>query len=87
MIFFSLLFYAWGGVSYSIILIASVTLNYAAGIIIEKQSTAQKKLIALQIAVAINLLLLAYCKYANFLVDNLNILRFGCPFILYILIV
>jgi len=74
LVFFSLLFYAWGGVSYSIILILSVTLNYFAGIIIGKQPTDRRKLVALQVSVAINLLMLAYFKFANFLVDNLNII-------------
>ena len=72
LVIFSLLFYAWGGVSYSIILIASVLLNYAGGVIIGKQKADSRKLVALQIFVAVNLLLLAYCKYANFIVDNIN---------------
>jgi alginate O-acetyltransferase complex protein AlgI len=63
---FSLLFYAWGEVQYLGLLLVSIVANYFFGLRIEKS----KSLIAP--AIAFNLVLLGYFKYANFLVENLN---------------
>lgn len=68
----SILFYAWGGVGYTLILLFSIVLNYLFGLRIEQSSKHRKGwLIA---AVILNLSSLAFFKYANFFVDNLNIL-------------
>jgi alginate O-acetyltransferase complex protein AlgI len=67
----SLLFYAWGGVSYTAIMLSSIILNYVAGIGIGKFS---RKKLWLTIAIILNLSSLAFFKYFNFLVDNYNIL-------------
>jgi len=67
----SILFYAWGGVSYTLIIVASIIINYFAGIFIGKYT---KKKLWLTIAVILNLGLLAFFKYFNFLVDNYNLL-------------
>lgn len=65
----SLFFYAWGEFQYVILLLISILVNYAFGIWIEKTS---KKFAVIFAAVAINLILLRYFKYANFLLENLN---------------
>ena len=67
----SILFYAWGGVSYTIIILSSIIINYVAGICIGK--FVRKKL-WLTMAIILNLASLAFFKYFNFLVDNYNIL-------------
>ena len=67
----SLLFYAWGGVSYTLIMICSIVINYVAGRLIG--SSAKKKL-WLVLAIILNLGSLAFFKYFNFLVDNYNVL-------------
>ena len=68
----SLLFYAWGGVSYTLILVGSILLNYLFGILLGKASRHRKAFFAL--AVTLNLSTLVFFKYANFLVDNFNVL-------------
>ena len=68
----SLLFYAWGGVSYTLILLTSIIINFFAGNIIQKTSRYRK--LCFSIAVILNLSSLVFFKYANFLVDNFNIL-------------
>ncbi|MCJ8268607.1 MAG: MBOAT family protein, partial [Psychrosphaera sp.] len=66
----SLCFYAWWNPYYLGILVASVTFNYAFGIaLINKASK-----LVLTCAVAANLACLGYFKYANFFIDNINLL-------------
>lgn len=71
LVIFSLVFYAWGGVSYTLILLGSVVVNYLSGLLIHKANN-KWKYAALSLAVIINLVLLGCFKYANFVVDNLN---------------
>ncbi|MCB9232541.1 MAG: MBOAT family protein [Bacteroidia bacterium] len=67
---FSLLFYAWGGVSFSLILIGSIGMNYGFGRWIEAKAgtPASKKILA--VAITLNLILLGIFKYTNFFVAN-----------------
>ena len=76
---FSLLFYAWGEVFYLGVMLTSIVANYITGLLIYKsflKDPDQKRLskIYLTIGVIINLVLLVSFKYANFLVDNVNVL-------------
>lgn len=64
----SLVFYSWGELQHLWLLLLSITLNYFFGLQLEKKS----KGLVIFFAVASNLLLLGYFKYANFLVENLN---------------
>jgi alginate O-acetyltransferase complex protein AlgI len=66
----SLLFYAWGGVSYSIILIGSLIINYVFGLLLDKYPNKQKRVLG--IGVGLNLAILAVFKYADFFVENIN---------------
>lgn len=68
----SLLFFAWGGVSFSLLLLGSILVNYTCGLLIEKFRGTAKAKRALALGVGLNLLLLATFKYANFIVDNVN---------------
>lgn len=73
LLIFSLLFYAWGGLSFFPLLIFSIILNYVCGIMVEKyREDAQKKKIVLIIAIVMNVLFLGVFKYTNFIVDNIN---------------
>ena len=67
----SLVFFAWGGVSYTTILIASITINYLCGRLIGSAHSNRRK-IYLGLGVTINLLLLGVFKYANFIIENIN---------------
>lgn len=68
----SLVFFAWGGVSYSILLIFSIIFNYFIGRGIDKHSGSKLSSKYLGIGVFLNLLFLGIFKYANFIVENLN---------------
>lgn len=72
----SLLFYAWGEFFYLGVMLLSIVVNYFAGIAIHKTLQREKSLALayLWVGIVINLLLLVSFKYANFLVDNFNIL-------------
>lgn len=65
----SLIFYAWGGVSYSIVLILSILLNFFIGRKVRKHKKAW--LIA---GIILNLLVLVTFKYLDFFIENLNLL-------------
>lgn len=68
----SLFFYAWGGVSYTLILLISILVNYVCGICIDHYKHTNVSRYFLIGGITVNLLLLLSFKYANFLVDNLN---------------
>ena len=71
----SLFFYLWGEQIYVLVMLASITINYIFGLLIER-SQAQGKTgkAALVAGVFANLALLGFFKYANFVVANLNAL-------------
>lgn len=65
----SLIFYAWGGVSYSVILILSILLNFFIGKKVRKHN--KRWLIA---GIMLNLAVLVTFKYLDFFIENLNLL-------------
>ena len=67
----SLLFYAWGGPSYLILMLVSITLNYVGGLAIAPARGAARKGV-LAAVVAANLLLLGYFKYYTFAAESLT---------------
>ena len=69
----SLFFYAWGETFYVAIMFASIILNYVLAIRIERSGDGLKRKVFLFLAVGANLLILAWFKYANFFVENINI--------------
>lgn len=69
LLLFSLVFYAWGGVSYSAILIASIIINYLVAKRIEKSNTKKNWLWA---GLVFNVLLIVGFKYFNFFIQNIN---------------
>ena len=68
----SLIFYAWGGVSYSLLLVGSILVNYAVGLAIGRSSHSIRKKQWLIIGLIVNLGLLVVFKYTNFLLGNIN---------------
>ena len=71
----SLLFYSWGEGIYLLVMLISILLNYASGLLIARFRDQQRiSRAALAGSLAINFSLLAFFKYANFITDNLNIL-------------
>ncbi|MGK5030055.1 MBOAT family O-acyltransferase [Janthinobacterium sp. MDT1-19] len=67
----SLFFYAWWDVRYLPLLLASICVNYGAGRLIGASAGAARKRV-LVAALALNLSLLAYYKYANFFIDSVD---------------
>ncbi len=67
----SLFFYAWWDVRYLPLLLASICVNYGAGRLLGASTGAARKRV-LVAALALNLGLLAYYKYANFFIDSVN---------------
>ena len=68
-----LFFYAWGEPIYVFIMIASTLIDYFAGLVIYKfggNKTTRK--LALIVSVVMNLSLLGFFKYSNFIVENIN---------------
>jgi alginate O-acetyltransferase complex protein AlgI len=74
LLFASLLFYAWGETAYVLIMLLSIAANYVAGLTIDHFKDRPQARLFLGLAVAFNIGLLSVFKYANFIVDNLNIL-------------
>ncbi len=79
----SLLFYAWGEPIYILIMLFSILINYMSGIFIQYRRDNPCKgvsaRILLAICIGLNLSLLIYFKYTNFLVDVFN-KTFGARF-------
>ncbi len=68
----SLLFYGWGEPIYVFLMIFTIAVDYAAGRLIERAKTERSRRAWLITAIVINLGLLAFFKYADFLLDNLR---------------
>lgn len=64
----SLFFYGWWNPYYLALIIASIIVNYRLGLILYRH----RQRAVLAVGVGLNLGLLAYYKYANFFVDNIN---------------
>ena len=66
----SLFFYAWGEPVYILLMLASITLNYLGGLLLDGREGAARRL-CLALVVAVNLALLGYYKYYSFAGDTL----------------
>ena len=78
----SLVFYAWGGLSYIFVMLASIIGNYLFALWIDKAATKQNSSkkwakCALVFALIFNLGLLIYFKYANFFVNIVESITHG----------
>ena len=69
----SLVFYAWGEPRYLILMVVSVLVGYIGGLLIEKYRETKAALILTVTTVGILLSFLIYFKYANFFIDNVNV--------------
>jgi alginate O-acetyltransferase complex protein AlgI len=70
----SVIFYAWGEVGFVLLMLGSTLMNYGLGIWVDKKSDPISRKSAVALAVVINIGLLAFFKYANFVVATLNAL-------------
>ena len=69
---FSLIFYAWGEVAFVFLMLGSTALNYFLGRWVDRETNTHRRKWAAALAIGLNVGLLAFFKYANFAVDNLN---------------
>jgi alginate O-acetyltransferase complex protein AlgI len=72
LLLFSLVFFAWGGVKYTLLLIGSMLLNYVGALLIDNGKTPQRRKAFLFLILFLNICLLVWFKYAGFLAVNLN---------------
>jgi alginate O-acetyltransferase complex protein AlgI len=70
----SLVFYAWGGVSYVFVMAGSIVLNYLAGLLIGYSDNEKTRKASLTAGIILNILLLVVFKYTGFITANLNVL-------------
>jgi alginate O-acetyltransferase complex protein AlgI len=68
----SLLFYSWGEGIYVLLLLFSGIINYLMSIWMDKTSGSRRKL-WLIISISINVIVLIFFKYLDFIIDNVNI--------------
>lgn len=71
----SIIFYAWGGVSYTLIMFSSIIINYLFALLIDKaieENNKLKKKIYLALCVIVNLAILGYFKYTDFAISIIN---------------
>lgn len=81
LLLFSLLFYGWGEPKYLWFMLATVVQGYVFGILIERFS-ASKRLssVFLGASAGFSIALLGWCKYADFFIENFNVLTgLGIP--------
>ena len=72
---FSLFFYAWGEPRYVFLMLFSITMDYTMGRLISKfkeQGKLKKAKFALAFSVTVNLGILAFFKYADFIIGSIN---------------
>lgn len=71
----SLVFYAWGEPVYIVIMLVSTLTDYCFGLLLDKPNmTSVKRKGIVACSVIVNLMLLSYFKYADFLIQNVNAL-------------
>ena len=69
---FSLVFYAWGEPVYVLLMLFSIIINYFFAIRIDKLNNKHKKKRILTMAVIVNILIIGFFKYSDFLINNIN---------------
>lgn len=72
---FSLIFYAWGEPIYVVLMLFSTVVDYTHGILVEKfknEGQIKKAKMVVASSMTINLLLLGFFKYSDFIIQNIN---------------
>lgn len=81
LVFSSLVFYSWWNVIYLPLILGSMLFNYILGDSLARDNLNKKNLIPrkmlLIFGISMNILLLGYFKYADFFIDNINLLMDG----------
>lgn len=69
---FSLFFYAYGEPKNILVMLFSIIINYIFGILVDKHREDKNSKLILAFAVIINVLIIGYYKYSDFIIKNLN---------------
>jgi D-alanyl-lipoteichoic acid acyltransferase DltB (MBOAT superfamily) len=79
LVFSSLFFYSWWNIAYLPIILASMLFNYVLGVSLskDKEHTKVSKKALLSFGIIANVALLGYFKYADFFIENVNVLTNG----------
>ena len=72
LLIFSLIFYAWGEPVYILLMVFSSVLDYVNGRLLEKYEKKRIRNFILLESVIVNLLLLSFFKYSDFLIESIN---------------
>ena len=73
LLLFSLIFYAWGEPKYVLFMVVSILQGYLFGRLVEKyRDNRRRSKLFLTASVLFSLLLLGYCKYADFFIRSFN---------------
>jgi alginate O-acetyltransferase complex protein AlgI len=67
----SLIFYTWAEPTFALVMLGSIVLNYALGLLLAHARDGRRRL-TIAVAVAVNIGILAVFKYLGFLTENLN---------------
>ena len=68
----SLVFYAWGEFGFIALLLGSTLVNWFLGLRVDHEQDPARRKRAVTLAIVLNIGLLAFFKYANFIVGNMN---------------
>ena len=68
----SLVFYAWGEMLFTLVMLTAIAANYGFGLWVDRARGTPAARAVLALTVATNLALLAVMKYSNFAVENVN---------------
>ncbi len=71
----SIFFYAWGEPEYLAIMLLTILVHYVGGLLIDKYPKYKK--LSLALTITVDLGFLAYFKYFNFFIENINLLLKG----------
>jgi len=74
LVFSSIFFYSWWNIAYLPLILISMLFNYTLGSSLAKNSNSKYRKQILVFGIVANLLLLGYFKYADFFIENINLL-------------
>ena len=81
LLIFSLIFYAWGEPKWIFVMLLTVTVNYAAGLMISKAKSKKTRVLWMLAGVGLSLGFLFYFKYCGFLTETVtSLLGVNNPF-------
>src|SRR5262249_3950826 len=79
LIILSLVFYGWAEPWFLLVIATSITFNFLMGVVIGKTDAPRARWLLAAVAIAANLAMLGYFKYAAFMMNNVWWLLGGAP--------